>query len=76
MCNLHKSETRPEIPDWISESIGRLIEACWSSDAKDRPSFEDIYKRLKEAEFVFFNGVPPKVVKDYIAEIDREEPRI
>jgi serine/threonine protein kinase len=72
MFQLHQSETRPEIPSWIPKSIRRLIEACWSSEAALRPSFEEIYETLNEAQFAIFNDVPSKVVEDYVAEIDRE----
>jgi serine/threonine protein kinase len=49
MSNLHKKEIRPEIPRWIQRPIGRLIKTCWSSGAQFSPSFEEVYKGLKDA---------------------------
>jgi hypothetical protein len=73
ILKLHRSESRPKIPDWIPEPILMLIELCWSSDPVLRPTFDDIYNALAAVNFAFFNDVPPEVVTKYIGEIEAKQ---
>jgi hypothetical protein len=66
---LHKTETRPEIPEWISTPISELIKSCWSLNPELRPTFDDIYDQLERLRFAFFDDVLPEVVVEYILEL-------
>lgn len=37
---------RPQFTSDVKKPIKELIEKCWSSDANDRPTFEEIYDKL------------------------------
>ena len=39
---------RPELPKTCSEGLKSLIHECWSSEPSNRPTFLDIYKRLRK----------------------------
>jgi serine/threonine-protein kinase len=65
---IHEENRRPEIPDCVSESIASLIRDCWSPKPESRPSFEDIYARLEDANFIFFNDVSPEMVHCCLSE--------
>jgi serine/threonine protein kinase len=73
ICKLHEKETRPEIPGWISRPIAKLITSCWASNPEKRPTFEEIYEKLEDIFFVFFNDVLPRVITDYVTEIQSQE---
>jgi serine/threonine protein kinase len=69
LAKLHMNEHRAEIPGSISSAVADLMRACWSTDPDLRPTFEEIYAKLKGTWFPFFDDVPPKVIKDYVSEI-------
>jgi serine/threonine protein kinase len=70
MARLHIDNFRPEIPNYVNPPIQRIIERCWSKDAKSRPSFDEIYGLLQDASFAFFDDVSPSVVKRFISEVE------
>lgn len=40
---------RPTLPDWtLSTDLKELVENCWQDDARKRPSFADIVKKLTQ----------------------------
>ncbi|XP_024542625.1 uncharacterized protein LOC112350522 [Selaginella moellendorffii] len=47
---------RPEIPATCPEFLSQLMRECWSHDAKERPSFSDICKRLKQLKSRIITG--------------------
>jgi hypothetical protein len=71
------NEVRPEIPEWIPESISILIELCWSTllttDPELRPTFDEIYAALENANFRFFGDVPSEVISEYTLETKSKE---
>jgi serine/threonine protein kinase len=69
----HKAGKRPVIPDSVSKPVAELIEKCWSSEPELRPSFEEIYERLEQSSFPFFEDVPPEVILNYVSEVKRKE---
>jgi serine/threonine protein kinase len=75
MTKLHQEEipVRPEIPSPIPRAIAGLIRSCWAPNPNLRPTFAEIYEKLEENNFVFFNDVLPKVVIDYVTEIRSQE---
>jgi serine/threonine protein kinase len=72
IVKLHFQKYRPEIPDWISRPVGKLIQECWSEDPEIRPSFEKIWDVLEGVRFTFFDDVVPKVVNDFVSEVKRQ----
>jgi hypothetical protein len=45
-----KSGERPSIPTSCPSTIQQIIKSCWSSEAKWRPSFEEIIAQLSNIE--------------------------
>jgi hypothetical protein len=72
IVKLHIQKYRPEIPDWISRPVRKLIQECWSEDPEARPSFEKIWEVLEGVRFTFFDDVVPKVVNDFVSEVKRQ----
>ena len=51
-AELHKlicqENSRPKIPENVSESLANLIRACWQQDATKRPKFHDLQDMIEE----------------------------
>ena len=41
-----EEDLRPKFEFPINKSIQKLIESCWAKDPKERPTFEEIFKKL------------------------------
>jgi hypothetical protein len=55
---------RPAIPEWVIPEVRELIDECWADKPDDRPSFRQIFKRLKAINFKVTPCVNPmKLVK-------------
>lgn len=49
---------RPQFNDHINPNIKELIEKCWSNDPDERPSFEELFKKLAfEEDKYYLDGV-------------------
>jgi hypothetical protein len=48
---------RREVPGTAHEALRAVISEGWQLDADDRPSFEGIWGKLRDAEFRVFRGV-------------------
>lgn len=68
-----ENETRPEINESIHECYKKLIEACWSHDPNDRPSFEDIVSLLKTDDGFITEKVNKDEYMQYIKMIEESE---
>ena len=69
---------RPEIDFPIKKGLKRMIEKCWSEDPKERPTFEELFKKLSlcnEDSFLEFEGnyEEPKIISDDDDEDEGEE---
>jgi serine/threonine protein kinase len=73
ITKLHGKGFRPKIPSSVSPPIANLIRSCWAIDPESRPSFEEIYERLEQLWFPFFEDTPAKVVRDYSLEVTSQE---
>jgi hypothetical protein len=51
------TDVRPKLPKFLDPSIVALIERCWSSNPKGRPSFDDIFDSLLRINFKLTPGV-------------------
>ncbi|KAK8897555.1 hypothetical protein M9Y10_015513 [Tritrichomonas musculus] len=68
---------RPEFDDTVPESFSKLIDRCLSRDPKERPSFEELFKKLAyntsndddEGENYFLEDVEEGDIFDYIDKI-------
>ena len=58
------SGKRPKISKVVPFLRG-LIEACWSNDPEDRPSFSEIYDDLVDQRFRIFRDVDSDAVASY-----------
>jgi serine/threonine-protein kinase len=52
-----RPEDRSEIPADVSPVIGDLISRSWVPTAQKRPSFEDLWKQMRDCECKLFPGV-------------------
>lgn len=45
---------RPERPDdeLVTDEVWQLMQDCWKTDPKERPAFEEIHRRLAQAQEV------------------------
>ena len=41
---------RPEVPSDATEPLRSLMESCWATDPRDRPSFKSIAATLKKSD--------------------------
>ena len=72
---------RPEIDFPIKKGLRRMIEKCWSEDPKERPTFDELFKKLSlsnEDYFLEFEGnyEEPKIIpedEDDDEEIEEEQ---
>lgn len=64
--------TRPEFTDAVNEKMRNLISLCWSGDAKERPSFETIFKEMSSDLTYFVEDVDKQEIKDYILNLQEE----
>jgi hypothetical protein len=44
-------DARPDIPDFVLPEVGKLIRDCWATNPDDRPSFNQILRRLERMNF-------------------------
>jgi serine/threonine protein kinase len=62
---------RPDIVSGVTELSKSLIERCWSSNACDRPSFDEILIELYENEFELIPGTVRAEVDSYLLWLER-----
>jgi serine/threonine protein kinase len=70
IVRLHFDNFRPEIPSHVNRPIRSIIVRCWSKDASNRPSFDEVFDLLEDASFGFFDDVSPSVVKSFVSEVE------
>jgi serine/threonine protein kinase len=65
---------RPLIPDSVSLDVGKLIEGCWNEEPEKRPTFDEVYERMRNIRFKFFDDmeVDAGAIEDFIREIEGE----
>ena len=44
------ADNHPSIANGLNEDMWKLLEMCWASDRKERPSFKEINKVLRSLE--------------------------
>jgi serine/threonine protein kinase len=64
-CERLQAGERPEIPENVLSFARELIENCWSSVPTKRPSFSEIWRRMKKAGFGIVNGVDIAAVEAF-----------
>lgn len=70
LSNKVSNGIRPKFNFSIPESYQEMIEKCWSQDQKDRPSFEDIAKNLKNNKDFITETVDEVDFINYVDYID------
>ena len=63
---------RPEFTDGITEKMKDLITQCWSQDYKNRPSFDEIFKKLSEDLSYFEEDVDEDEIEEYLETLKEE----
>ncbi|KAH0791962.1 TKL family protein kinase [Histomonas meleagridis] len=63
---------RPDIPESTPKELTALIEACWSQDPAQRPTFDQIYQAFSTCSVSFANTDPSKVevLANYIVQFE------
>jgi hypothetical protein len=70
---LHLQDARPPIPMTIHPTVQSVIKQCWSKNPAERPTFDEIFDILEEAEFPFFMDVDQSACKQFIDEVKAAE---
>jgi serine/threonine protein kinase len=67
-------DARPDIPDFVHPEVGKLIRDCWTTNPDDRPSFDQILRRLERMDFKQTAHVNASKLSDFVKKIkDREQ---
>jgi hypothetical protein len=61
---------RPEIPVGVIPVSKSLIENCWSEDPSKRPSFDEIWRILKNCDFEILNGVKKAEIDSFLGWVE------
>jgi serine/threonine protein kinase len=62
-------EARPNIPDFVLPEVRKLIRDCWATDTDDRPSFNQILRRLERMNFKLTANVNSSKVSEFVKTI-------
>lgn len=63
---------RPEFKVQVKSQLKNLIEKCWSPSPNERPNFDELFEKLKDAEY-FLDDVDAKKVQNYVNSITKNE---
>jgi serine/threonine protein kinase len=61
----HREYYRPEIPSNVLPVMKGLIERCWSSNADDRPSFNEIFEIFESSHFDIVVASDPETIRSF-----------
>ena len=64
------SGTRPKLTNDISNKMKKLLKRCWSSDAKERPSADEIFHLLSTDFSYSMEDVDEDEINDYLESIE------
>jgi serine/threonine protein kinase len=70
ICRLQNG-TRLDVPEAVFPQTRDLIEKCWSKEASTRPSFDEVWKSLKENGFRILPGVDREAVEAFIGMLEK-----
>jgi hypothetical protein len=59
-------DARPDIPDFVLPEVGKLIRDCWATDPDDRPSFNQILRRLERMNFKLTANANSSKVSEFV----------
>ncbi|KAK8892916.1 hypothetical protein M9Y10_030168 [Tritrichomonas musculus] len=60
---------RPQFPSGVTQKMMDLITQCWSHKSEDRPSFDEIFKKLS-TDFTYFNEkVDVEEINSYLGKL-------
>ncbi|KAK8871543.1 hypothetical protein M9Y10_007275 [Tritrichomonas musculus] len=63
---------RPEFTEGVTEKMKDLITQCWSQDYKDRPSFDEIFKKLSTDFSYLDEDVEEDEIQEYLETLKEE----
>lgn len=72
LCKKVMSGVRPEFTEGVTEKMKDLITQCWSQDCQNRPSFEEIFKKLSSDLSYLDEDVDEDEINDYIRMLKEE----
>jgi hypothetical protein len=64
---------KPDIPEWLFPEMRELISYCLQMKFQRRPSFDDIFDRMKEMNFKVIAGVNSSKAAKFVKEIESLE---
>jgi serine/threonine protein kinase len=70
LMNMVSQGGRAPIPDNVNQMSKGLIERCWNTDPKERPTFLEILDSAKEANFCFIDDVDSEQVAQYVGSVE------
>ena len=59
LLKLVREGKRPEIPTYCPRTVAELVNACWATDPKERPDFEEICTKLESCLTTCNEGARP-----------------
>jgi serine/threonine protein kinase len=76
MLKLLSDEWSPEIPMFVHPPVRQPIEECLAKNPDERPSFVEIFDRLKSIRFRILQKVQSFKIFKFVAKIEAEETKI
>jgi serine/threonine protein kinase len=67
---------RPELPDTLMTVTRDLIEVCWSRTPEERPSFDDIWKRIEDSNYRTMPDINQFEVRLFVLWVDEQRQAI
>jgi serine/threonine protein kinase len=66
-------DARPDIPDFVLPEVAKLIRDCWATDPDDRPSFNQILRRLERMNFKLTANVNSSKLSEFVKKVKEWE---
>jgi hypothetical protein len=69
-------DARPDIADFVPPEVAKLIRECWATNSDNRPSFDQILRRLVRMNFKLTANVNSSKLSEFVSTVkEREESR-
>jgi serine/threonine protein kinase len=62
-------DARPDIPDFVVPEVAKLMRDCWATDPDDRPSFNQILRRLERINFKLTANVNTSKLSEFVKKV-------
>jgi hypothetical protein len=66
-------DARPAIPGFVLPEVEKLIRDCWATGPDDRPSFNEILRRLERMNFKLTAKVNSSQLSEFVKKVNEWE---